>query len=177
MAYKRGANRQKGEFDSKLIDLARVTRVRAGGRRFSFRAVVVAGNKQGRVGVGVGKGADVAQATEKAARQAQKSAITVPISEGTIPHDVEAKFGAARLLLKPQRQGKGLVAGGPVRVICELAGIRNISGKFVSKTHNKLNNAMAAITALKKLKAQSSNLKTATQSEKLPEPQSQDKPL
>lgn len=138
--------------DSKLLDLARVTRVAAGGRRFSFRAVVVAGDKQGRVGVGVAKGSDVAQAIEKAARKARKNSIMVPVVDGTIPHEVEAKFGASRIILKPQKGGRGLVAGGPVRVICEFAGVRNISGKFLSKTHNKLNNAMATIEALRKLR-------------------------
>ncbi|HZX50342.1 MAG TPA: 30S ribosomal protein S5 [Candidatus Paceibacterota bacterium] len=145
---------QRQESDSRLLDLARVTRVRAGGRRFSFRAVVVWGDKQGHVGVGVAKGGDVAQAVEKASRHAKKRSITVAIAEGTIPHEVEAKFGASRILLKPQKGGHGLVAGGPVRIICEFAGIQNISGKFLSKTHNKLNNAMVTIEALRKLKAQ-----------------------
>lgn len=152
MAY--GGERKhfkKEESDTKLLDLARVTRVAAGGRRFSFRAVVVSGDKQGSVGVGVAKGSDVAQAIEKATRKAKKAAIIVPIKNGTIAHEVEAKFGASRVILKPQRGGRGLVAGGPVRVICEFAGLRNISGKFISKTHNKLNNAMATLEALKKL--------------------------
>ncbi|HEX9722137.1 MAG TPA: 30S ribosomal protein S5 [Candidatus Paceibacterota bacterium] len=145
-------SRERQESDAKLLDLARVTRVAAGGRRFRFRAVVISGDKQGRVGVGVAKGSDVAQAVEKATRQAKKKAITVPIVEGTIPHEVEAKFGGSRVLLKPQKGGRGLVAGGPVRIVCEFAGIHNISGKFLSKTHNKLNNALVTIEALKKLK-------------------------
>ena len=140
------------EADGKLLDLARVTRVAAGGRRFRFRAVVVSGDKQGKVGVGVAKGLDVAQAIEKATRQAKKNAIFVPILKGTIPHEVEAKFGASNVLLRPQRGRRGLVAGGPIRLICEFAGIRDISGKFISKSHNKLNNARATIEALKKLK-------------------------
>ncbi len=140
------------EADGKLLDLARVTRVAAGGRRFRFRAVVISGDKQGKVGVGVAKGLDVAQAIEKATRQAKKHAIFVPLVNGTIPHEVEAKFGTSRVLLRPQKGKRGLVAGGPVRLICEFAGIQNISGKFISKTHNKLNNALAAIEALKKLK-------------------------
>ena len=149
---------EKRDMDSKLLDLARVTRVAAGGRRFRFRAVVIWGDKQGKVGVGVAKGADVAQAIEKATRQGKKRAIDVPIKDGTIPHEVQAKFGASRVLLRPQRRGRGLVAGGPVRLICEFVGIQNISGKFISKTHNKLNNAMVTIAALKKLKAQKSKL-------------------
>ncbi len=142
----------KDEFESKLLDLARVTRVSAGGRRFRFRAVVVVGNKNSKVGVGVAKGSDVAQAIEKATRLAKKNLVEVPIVEDTISHEVIAKFGAARVLLKPQRKGRGLVAGGTVRVICTLAGIRNISSKVLGRTGNKLNNAMATIKALKELK-------------------------
>ena len=141
------------EFDSKVLDLARVARVRAGGRRFSFRAVVVVGDKKGRVGVGIGKGVDVAQATEKATRGAKKELLRVVTKNETIPYSVEGKFGASRILLRPQQKGRGVVAGSSARVICELAGIKNISAKYLSRTHNKLNNAMATIEALKKLKA------------------------
>lgn len=140
------------EFESKLLDLARVTRVAAGGRRFRFRAVVVIGNKEGRVGVGVDKGQDVARAVEKATRLAKNNIIEVPIVNETIPHEVYAKFGAAEVLLKPQFKGRGLVAGGTVRIICNLAGIKNISSKVLGGTSNKLNNARATINALKKLK-------------------------
>jgi len=140
------------EFDSKLLDLARVTRVAAGGRRFRFRATVIIGNKQGKVGLGVGKGLDVAQAVEKATRLAKKDLVEVPIVEDTIPHEVFAKFGPARVLLLPKRKGRGLVAGGTVRVICTLAGIKNISSKILGSTGNKLNNARATIKALKSLK-------------------------
>ena len=143
---------QEKEFESKLLDLARVTRVTAGGRRFRFRAVVIIGNKLGKVGVGIAKGTDVAQAVEKATRFAKKNLIIVPMVEGTIPHEVFAKFGPARVLLKPQRKGRGLVAGGTVRVICNLAGIKNISSKILGRTTNKLNNARATIEAMKKLK-------------------------
>jgi small subunit ribosomal protein S5 len=144
--------RVKDEFDSKLLDLARVTRVAAGGKRFRFRAVVVVGNKMRKVGIGLAKGLDVAQAVEKATRLAKKNLVEVPIVNDTIPHQVSSKYGAARILLKPQRKGRGLVAGGTVRVICSLAGIRNISSKVLGSTVNKLNNARATIDALKKLK-------------------------
>lgn len=147
------ASEGKEEFESKLLDLARVVRLAAGGRRFRFRAVVVAGNKAGKVGVGVSKGQDVAQAIEKATRLAKKHLIKVPIVETTIPYEVRAKFGAARVLLKPQRKGRGLVAGGVVRVICQLAGIQDISAKVLSRSRNKLNNARATILALSKLKS------------------------
>jgi small subunit ribosomal protein S5 len=143
---------EKEEFESKLLDLARVTRVSAGGRRFRFRATVVVGNKEGKIGVGVAKGVDVAQAVEKATRLAKKNLVDVPIVEDTIPHQVSSKFGAAKVLLKPQRKGRGLVAGGTVRVICTLAGIKNISSKVLGRTGNKLNNAQATIRALKMLK-------------------------
>ncbi len=148
----------KDEFESKLLDLARVTRVTAGGKRLRFRAVVVVGNKQGKVGVGVSKGLDVAQAVEKATRIAKKNLIEVPTVEDTIPHEIYAKFGAAKVILKPQRKGRGLVAGGVVRVICTLAGIKNISSKILGRTGNKLNNAQATIIALKKLRIK--NVKT-----------------
>ncbi len=152
---KREWEKPKDEFDSKLLDLARVTRVAAGGRRFRFRAVVVVGNRMGKVGVGVAKGIDVAQAIEKSTRMARKNLIEVPIIEDTIPHEVFAKFGPARVLLKPKRRGKGMVAGGTVRILCALAGIKNISSKVLGRTGNKLNNAMATIEALKKLKIKS----------------------
>jgi small subunit ribosomal protein S5 len=144
--------KSKDGFESKLLDLARVIHVRAGGKKLRFRAVVVTGNKAGKVGVGVASGLDVAQAVEKATYQSQRSIIEFPIIGDTIPHEVQAKFGPARVLLRPQRKGRGLVAGGTVRVICNLSGIKNISSKILGGTRNKLNNAMATITALKKLK-------------------------
>ena len=142
----------KDEFESRLLDLARVVRVSAGGRRFRFRATSVSGNRMGKIGVGVAKGLDVAQAVEKSTRLSKKNLITIPIIGDTIPYEVEAKFGAAKVLLRPQKKGRGLVAGGTVRIICTLAGIKNISSKILGRTGNKLNNARATIAALKKLK-------------------------
>lgn len=150
---------KKSEFDSKLVDLARVTRVAAGGKHFRFRAVMVIGDGKGRVGIGVAKGLDVAQAIEKGTRAAQRKMITVPMVRETIPHEVEAHFGASHVLLKPQKGGRGLVAGGVTRIICEKAGIKNISAKLLSKTHNKLNNALVTMKALGKLKMKSEKLK------------------
>ena len=144
----------KDEFDSKLLDLTRVSRMTAGGRRMRFRAVMVVGNKKGKVGLGVSKGKDVAQAIEKATRLAKKNLIEIPIVEGTVPYEIISKFGAAKVLLRPQRKTRGLVAGGTVRVICDLAGIKNISSKILGRTGNKLNNAKATIQALEKLKTQ-----------------------
>ncbi len=156
MRRERSSNRpreiKKDEFDSKLLDLARVTRVSAGGKRFKFRAVMVVGNQKGRVGVGVAKGIDVAQSMEKATRMAKKNLINIPIVRDTIPHEVYAKYGAAKVLLKPKTRGKGLVAGGTVRVICTLGGIKNISSKIIGRTGNKLNNAKATILALQGLR-------------------------
>lgn len=142
------------EFETKLLDLDRVTRVTGGGKHLRFRALIVVGNKAGKVGIGVAKGLDVPQAIEKATRLAKKHLIEVPIVNDTIPHEVSAKFGAAEVLLKPQRKGRGLVAGGTVRVICTLVGIKNISSKVLGTTKNKINNAKATITALRELKIQ-----------------------
>jgi small subunit ribosomal protein S5 len=147
--FRRG---QEDEFESKLLDLARVSHTREGGKKLRFRAVMVVGDKKGKVGVGVASGLDVARAIKKATGLTKKHLMEVPIVGGTIPHQVEAKFGAARVLLKPQRKGRGLVAGGTVRVICILAGIENISSKILGGTSNKLNNARATIKAFKKLK-------------------------
>ncbi len=142
----------KDEFETKLLDLARVTRVTGGGKRLRFRAVVVAGDKKSKIGIGIDKGKDVSQAIEKATARAKKNLINIVIVDGTIPHQVEAKVGPARILLKPQRRGRGLVAGGAVRAICDLAGIKNVSSKILSRSKNKLNNARATLEALKKLK-------------------------
>lgn len=158
--FKRKRFEKKDEFDSKLLDLARVTRVTKGGRRLRFRVGVVVGDQKGRVGFGVSKGSDVAQAIEKATRIAKKNIVKVPIKEGTIPHSIEAKFGAAKVMLKPQSKGRGLVAGGTVRVICSLAGIKDISSKKLGKTSNKINNAKATIKALKELKYADSPVET-----------------
>lgn len=144
---------KKDEFDSKLLDLARVSHTRAGGKRLGFRSIIIIGDKNGKVGVGVGKGKDVALSVEKATRYARNNLIQVPIVNDTIPHEITSKFGAAEVLLKPQRKGRGLVAGGVVRLICSLAGIKNVSSKVLGRTSNKLNNALATINALKKLKS------------------------
>lgn len=150
-----GRKEIRDEYDTKLLDLARVTRVTGGGKRLRFRAVVIAGDKKSKIGIGIDKGRDVSQAVEKATARAKKNLITIPVVEGTIPHQVEAKSGPARILLKPQRSGRGLVAGGAVRAICELAGVQNVTSKILSRSKNKLNNARATLEALKKLKVKS----------------------
>jgi len=146
------SKKEENGFDEKLLDLRRVTRVMAGGKRFSFRATVVIGNRQGKVGVGVAKGKDVAQAIQKAKRVAEKFLVTVSVIKGTISHEVRAKYCASEIILKPGKEGHGLVAGGPVRVVCDLAGIKNLSAKILGRTPNKLNNARATLEALKKMK-------------------------
>lgn len=140
------------DFDHGVLDVRRTARVVAGGRRFSFRVVVVAGNRRGFVGVGMGKGADTASAVQKAVLHAKKNAISVPLTDDrSISREVSAKFSAAEVLLRGTREGRGLRAGGPVRMIAELAGIRNLTAKIRGRTANKLNNARATIEALKKL--------------------------
>jgi len=151
---------RKTEFDQQVLDLRRVARVVAGGKRFKFRATVVIGNNQGKVGVGVAKGADVSQAVEKAVSEARKNLIIVPLKKGTIPHEVSAKYSAAQVVLKPASEGRGVIAGGAVRVVCVLAGIKSVSAKVIGRTSNKLNNARAAIEALKKLKGLAQNFKS-----------------
>ncbi len=143
---------QKDNFDSKVLEIARVVRMTGGGRKFRFRTTVIVGDYKGLVGMGIGKGKDVAESIDKATTAAKKNLVKVSISEGTIAHQVEAKFKAARVILKPQAKGRGLVAGGTVRVICSLAGIKNISSKIIGKTNNKISNAMAVLSALKKIK-------------------------
>jgi len=150
-----GRNRQHKqenvrEFEQKILDLARVTRVTAGGKRMSFRCTLVIGDKKGRVGLGIAKGADVQIAVEKAYRQAKKKLIHVPIVNETIPHAVLLKSGSASILLKPAPKGIGLKAGGAVRVVLEYAGVPNAVSKILN-SNNKLNIAQAALEAIAQL--------------------------
>lgn len=147
---KKGARREKPEFDQKLLNLARVTRVVKGGRRFRFRATLVIGNRKGRVGVGVAKGADVSAAIQKAYGEAKKHMVEIPLINGTIAHDVTAKLGSARVLLKPASAGRGLIAGGAVRAVADLLGVKDIVSKSLGAS-NQLNVARATVEALLKL--------------------------
>ncbi len=144
--------REKPEFDQKVLDIRRVTRVVAGGKRFRFRTTVILGDHKGRVGLGIGNGIEKSGSIEKAVRAARKNLITVPMKGNTIPHEIIGKYGSSVVLLKPAGEGKGIVAGGPVRIVVSLAGIANITAKILGTTTNKLNNARATIEALKKLK-------------------------
>lgn len=155
---RRGGNRgprpeRKSEFDQKMINIRRVARVVAGGRRFSFSVAIIIGNKKGRVGVGLGKAGDTTLAIDKAVRNAKKHMITVTLTkDSSIAHDTSAKYNASRVSLMPAA-GRGLVAGSSVRPVLELAGVTNVIAKVHSGSKNGLNNARAAIEALKSLKA------------------------
>lgn len=150
---RRGGERAKPEFDHTVIDIRRVTRVVAGGRRFSFRVTVVAGNRQGKVGVGVGKATDTPLAIEKAFRDAKDHMIDVNHTAGkSIPCEVEAKFCGSKVLILPS-PGRGIIAGSSVRPVIELAGLNDVTTKLLSRSKNQLNNARAAVAALGKLPA------------------------
>ncbi len=119
----------------------------------SFRAVVILGDRKGKVGVGVGKGSDVANSIREARNDAKKKMIKVPLKDNrTIPYDVEVKYGAAKIRMKPVPEGHGLIAGGAARIVLDLAGVKDITAKLLGGSKNKLNNAMATITALKSFK-------------------------
>lgn len=139
------------EYDQKILDLARVTRVMAGGKRMRFRACLAIGNRNGKVAIGLAKGVDVTAAITKAFNQAKKNLVEVPIVNGSIPHEVNMKFKAAHVIIKPARQGKGIICGGVVRVLAELAGIHNMSGKILG-TNNNVANAKCVIMALSDLR-------------------------
>ena len=144
-------DRPKPEYDQKMLALNRVARVVRGGRRFSFMMILVIGNRRGEVGVGVGKGADVSAAMDKAYRDAKKNLLTVNLTKSfSLPHETEAKFCSSRIMMRPA-PGRGVAAGSSARVICNLGGIKDVSAKFVSKSKNKLNNARATMKALNKL--------------------------
>jgi len=141
------------DFETQVLDISRVARVTGGGKRLSFRATVLVGRRKNyEIGFGVGKGRDVATAIEKATNQAKKNLLKIPVVKNTIPHEVKAKYGAAEILLKPAREGKGIVAGGVSRTIFKLAGIPNISSKVLGRTNNAINNAKAVLIAISKLK-------------------------
>ena len=147
---RRGAEQKRSEFETRLLSARRVTRVVAGGRRFSLSVAVAVGNRNGKVGIGTGKGPDMAIAIEKAQNQARKNVVTVPITdEKSIPSEVTGKFCASLVQLRPSR---GFVAGGAVRTIAEIAGIQNLNAKILSRSKSHLNNARATLKALETIK-------------------------
>ncbi len=143
--------RQKDDMEQRILEIARVTRVMAGGKRMSFRACVAVGDKKGNVGVGLGKGSDVTMAINKAVNKAKKTMVNVPIVKDTIPHTILHKFGAALILLKPARVGRGVISGGVTRMVLELAGIKNITSKNLG-SKSKINNARCVVEALANLR-------------------------
>ncbi len=152
MAYNNQYYSQEAkEFNEKVIQVNRVSKKTKGGNQMRFSALVVVGDKKGRVGVGLGKSKDVASAIRKSVSHAKKHLINVPIVKGTIPHDIYLKLGAAKILLKPAPEGSGVIAGGAVRAVVSAAGIRNISSKVLG-TKNKASNIYATLEALKNLK-------------------------
>lgn len=143
--------REKPEFDSKTISIRRVTRVVSGGRRFSLSVALVAGDRNGRIGLGTGKAMDTQVAIEKAMKAAKKNMIHLKLSkQKSLPHDVEAKFKSSQVMIMPNK-ARGLIAGSSARTILALAGINNVTAKFYSGTKNKLNNARATFEALKQI--------------------------
>ena len=143
--------RERGEFDQVTIDVRRVARVMAGGRRFSFSLVVVIGDKKGRVGVGIGKGADTALAIDKATRDAKKHLYAVPRTKtGSIAHDVSAKYASSTVEIIPS-PGRGIVAGSAMRTVLELAGVTDVVAKIYTRSKNKLTIARATVEALRHL--------------------------
>ena len=140
--------RVKPEFDQKILNIRRVTRVVAGGRRFSFSVALVAGDKKGSVGLGLGKAGDTALAINKAVRNAKKNMVRLKLTKTmSIPHELSAKFSSSKVLLIPNK-GRGLVAGSVIRDIVKLSGMKDVTAKIWSKSKNKLNNAKAVMEAL-----------------------------
>lgn len=144
------APKERPEFEESVVEVDRVTRVVKGGRRMRFRALVVVGDRKGRVGAGIAKDGEVQGAVQKATLMAKKHLITVPINEnGSIPYEVMERYGASQVLLKPASQGTSLIAGGAVRSVIALAGITNILSKSLG-SNNKVNVVMATLNALKR---------------------------
>lgn len=148
---RRMRDREPKEFEEVVVSVDRVTRVVKGGRRMRFRALVLIGDKASKVGMGLGKANEVAMAVAKAVVSAKKKMLVVPHLDGTIPHEVMAKFGSARVLLKPAKPGTGIIAGGAIRIVAELAGIKNLVAKSIGGS-NKINNTYATLDALSRLR-------------------------
>lgn len=149
---RREGERERSEFDQKTVEVKRVTRVVAGGKRMRFRALVVIGDHKGKVGMGLRKGADVSESVNKAVNAAKKSMITLPLVQETIPHEISIKYKSSKLMLKPARPGTGVIAGGAVRQVFELAGVKNVVSKMLG-SNNKVNNIKAVFEAFKKMKS------------------------
>jgi small subunit ribosomal protein S5 len=159
-------DRPKPEFDQKIVDIRRVTRVVAGGRRFSFSVVLVAGDRKGAVGLGLGKAGDTSLAINKALRNAKKNMIRIKLTKtSSIPHEISAKFSSSSVSILPNK-GRGLVAGSVIRDIIKLAGIKDVTGKILSGTKNKLNNSKAVMAALSQVSTKYVKTENAVATEK-----------
>jgi small subunit ribosomal protein S5 len=152
---RRSKNLQEPKFVERLIKISRVSKVTKGGKKLSFRAIVVVGDENGKVGVGVAKADDVVNAFKKAKTDGRKNLITFPITKSfSIPHDVNGNFGACKIIMRPSIEGSGVIAGGAVRIVLEVAGVKNVIAKQLG-SNNLLNNARAAINALQSLTTKS----------------------
>lgn len=154
---RRRQEQQPREYDQKILELSRVTRVTAGGKRMRFRVCLIIGDRNGQVGYGVTKGADVQISVEKAVRAAKKTLVRVPLISETVPYAVKAKFGASSIMLMPAPKGTGLKAGGAVRSVLELAGVPNAVSKIMGSS-NKINTVKATFKALHMLRETTSTL-------------------
>ena len=153
MAIPKKSNRDNVEWSERVVSIQRVTKVVKGGKKMSFRAVVVVGNEKGKVGVGVGKAGEVIVAVRKAVTDGKKNVINVPLTNSnSIPHLTKGRFGAAKLVLRPSAPGSGVIAGGSIRTVLELAGVKNILSKQLG-SNNLLNNARATINGLSTLQS------------------------
>lgn len=144
-------NREDKEYQEKVVQINRVTKVVKGGKKMGFRAVVIVGNGNGMVGLGIGKANEVASAIRKAVEDGKKNLIKIPIFGGTIPHDVEGKFSSCYTIIKAAPRGKGVIAGGAVRTVLEMAGIKNVVAKSIGSS-NPINVVRAALSAMQQLK-------------------------
>lgn len=154
---------EEKQFDERVIHINRVARVVKGGRRFRFQALVVVGDRKNKVGVGVSKGADVTAAVTKATDVAKKNMVKIDLYKGTLPHEAEAKVGGAHILIKPASAGTGLIAGGVVRTVLEVAGVSNVLSKSLGSS-NKINTAYATVKALEDLTPRSAWVTTKQES-------------
>lgn len=145
-------NKEETQWEEKVVQVKRVTKVVKGGKKLSFRAILVIGNSKGQIGVGVGKASDVIGAVKKGISDAKKHIISIPLTKSnSIPHPIEGISGAAKIMIRPSATGSGVIAGGSTRTVLELAGIKNILAKQIG-SNNKLNNARATLNALANLR-------------------------
>jgi len=165
MARDNRFKKEPKEFEEKVVQIDRVTRVVKGGRRMRFRVTIVVGNKKGKVGVGVAKGNTVVTAITKAVAKANKNIVEVNLKDTTIPHEITKVYSGARVFLKPARPGTGVIAGGAVRAVVEAAGVHDILSKMMGST-NKVNNVYATFEALKELEQRRQTVKVAKEKPK-----------